>query len=501
MRESELVQQEQTDRFENDILTPRSYGIYPMRNFPKFIFSLNFLYLILIAAESVAIIFLCLYIPAFLPVAAAFVGIWLITLTAVIAVVCRGGSPEINLSLVLFLIALPAAGAVIYAFSLFCKKECGTLTITGANPARGYESVAYETCGICGAGYDKAVYFKNGEEFFPALFKEIERARERVYLEYFIVRKGEIFSRLLSALRTAKRNGAEIKIIIDGIGSAFKTRRKDYKKLKSLGAEIKIFHRLVPLVYPRLNNRDHRKIAAIDGKIAFTGGFNIADEYANIKSPLGYWKDTGVAIYGDAARIFEGMFLSVWNCGHKMKYKSNGKYRCLPFYDSPPQRAGFCENAYSAAIFSAKERVHIFTPYFCPSEKLASALEFAALRGADVRIVIPHIPDKKYAFELSKASAIPLIAKGIKFYEYTPGFMHAKSMVCDNRAFIGSYNFDFRSMRLNYECGVMFDGEICRQAESDFWECLRLSVPLREGKLSLPRRFYRFIIKLFAPLM
>lgn len=472
-----------------------------MRNFPKFIFSLNFLYLLVIAAETVAIIFLCIYIPAVLPVAAAIIGIWLVTLTAVISVVCRGGSPEINLSLVLFLIALPLAGAVIYAFSLFCRKKCGMLTVTGAPAAEGMEAAAYQSCGTCGAGYDRAVYFKNGEQFFPLLFKEIENAKERVYLEYFIVRKGEIFSRLLSALRTAKNNGAEIRIIIDGIGSAFKTRRKDFKKLKALGAEIKIFHRLVPLIYTRLNNRDHRKIAAIDGKVAFTGGFNIADEYANINSPLGYWKDTGVALYGEAARIFEAMFLSVWDFGYETQFRSDGKYRCLPYYDSPPHRAGFCENAYMTAISAAKERVHIFTPYFCPGDKLASALEFAAMRGVDVRIIIPHIPDKKYAFELSKASAIPLAEKGVKFYEYTPGFMHAKSLVCDGCAFIGSYNFDFRSMRLNYECGVMFEGEICREAEKDFWECLRLSSPLREGKLSFPRRLYRFIIKLFAPLM
>lgn len=472
-----------------------------MRNFPKFIFSLNFLYLLLIAAETVAIIFLCLYIPAFLPVAAALLLVWIITLTAVIIIVLRGGTPEINLSLIAFIIAVPVAGAVIYALSSLCKRERGTLTVTDVPPVSGLGAISYETCGVCEAGYDRAEYFKNGEQFFPVLFKEIERAKERVYLEYFIVRRGEIFSRLISALRTAKANGAEIKIIIDGIGSAFKTRRKDFKKLTKLGAEVKIFHRLVPFISTRLNNRDHRKIAAIDGKVAFTGGFNIADEYANINSALGYWKDTGVALYGEAARIFEGMFLSVWNGGYKMQYRNDGKLRCLPFYDSPPQRAGFCENAYTAAIFSAKERVHIFTPYFCPGEKLACALEFAAMRGIDVRIIIPHIPDKKYAFELSKASALPLLAKGVKVYEYAPGFMHAKSMVCDDKVFIGSYNFDFRSMRLNYECGVMFEGEICRQAESDFWECLRLSSPLRENKISFPRRFYRFILKLFAPLM
>lgn len=273
------------------------------------------------------------------------------------------------------------------------------------------------------------------------------------------------------------------------------------KKLKTVGAEVKVFHRLKPLIYSRINFRDHRKIAAIDGKVAFTGGINIADEYANIDSPHGYWKDTGVAVYGAAAEVFEGMFLSVWNKSYKTEISGSGKYRCLPFYDSPPHRAGFCENAYAAAINSARERVHIFTPYFCATDKTAAALEFAAMRGVDVRIIIPHIPDKKYTFELSKASALPLAAKGVRFYEYTPGFMHAKSMVCDDSAFIGTYNFDFRSMRLNYECGIMFKGEICEQVERDFWDCLRLSSPFCEGKISPFRRVLRFILKLFAPLM
>ena len=472
-----------------------------MRNFPKFIFSLNFLYIILIAAESAAIIFLCLYIPAFMPVAAAFAIIWLITLIAVIIASARGGSPEIKCSLLLFLIALPVAGAVIYAFSGLGKKCGGKLAVTGAPPANEYEAASIQYCGTCGAGYDSAAYLKCGDEYFSKLFKEIERAEKYVYLEYFIVCRGKIFSRLISALRTAKNNGAEIRVIIDGIGSAFKAGRREIKKLKASGAEVKVFRRLTPFIYTRLNNRDHRKIAVIDGRLAFTGGFNIADEYANINSPYGFWKDTGVAVYGEAAKVFEGIFLSVWNGGHETTVTGDGKHRCLPFYDSPPELSGFCENAYLAAISSAKECVHIFTPYFCAGEKLASALSFAAMRGVDVRVIIPHVPDKKYAFELSKMSAAALSAKGVKFYEYTPGFMHAKSMICDDKLFIGSYNFDFRSMRLNYECGIMFDGEMCAQAERDFWECLRVSSPVSDMKPSAPKKAYRFFIKLFAPLM
>ncbi len=468
-----------------------------MRNF----FSLNFLYILLIAAESAAIIFLCIYIPALLPAVAVFVGAWLASVIAVIAVAARGGSPEINCALSLLIIALPVVGAVIFALSHIGGMEYGTLTLENAEPQGGLESAAFECCGVCGAGYDRAEYFTCGEDYFKRLFKEIEKAEKRVCLEYFIVCRGKIFSRLLAALRNAKNNGAEIKIIVDGIGSAFKAGRREMKKLKTVGAEVKVFHRLKPLIYSRINYRDHRKIAAIDGKVAFTGGINIADEYANIDSPHGYWKDTGVAVYGAAAEVFEGMFLAVWNKSYKTEISGSGKHRCLPFYDSPPHRAGFCENAYAAAINSARERVHIFTPYFCATDKTAAALEFAAMRGVDVRIIIPHIPDKKYTFELSKASALPLAAKGVRFYEYTPGFMHAKSMVCDDSAFIGTYNFDFRSMRLNYECGIMFKGEICEQVERDFWDCLRLSSPFCEGKISPFRRVLRFILRLFAPLM
>lgn len=471
-----------------------------MRNLTKILFSLNFLYIIIIAAETVAIIFLCLYIPAFMSVAAVFLFVWIITLITVFSVARRASSTEVNFALVLMVTALPVVGAIIYAVFSRRRRECGTLTMHGCKPQTQLENASLYYCGTSGANYDKAQYFKNGEEYFTSLFREIEKAEKYVYLEYFIISRGKIFTRLLSVLKTAKQRGAEIKIIADGVGCAFKAGRREFKTLKSAGAQIKIFNRLVPFLSSRLNLRDHRKIAVIDGKVAFTGGINVADEYANIDSPYGYWKDTGVAVYGSAAKVFEGMFLSLWNGSCVIKIPEKGELRCLPFYDSPSARAGFCESAYMHAISSAKHRIHIFTPYFCTSEKLACALEFAARRGVDVRVIVPHIPDKKYAFELTKTYALPLMASGVKFYEYTPGFMHAKSIVCDDSVFIGTYNFDFRSMRLNYECGIMFEGKMCEQVERDFWESLRLSAPMNE-KVTPPRALWRFFLKLFAPLM
>ncbi len=469
-----------------------------MRKIP-FLFSLNFLYVLMIAAETAAIVFLCLYLPYALPVAAALTGIWVLNLVAIALISARRGSPEINCALALFVTALPVAGAVVYFFAASGKRRKIRLEIKNAKPQSGLERAALSHGGGCGAGYEKAVYFKNGEDYFNALFREIENAKKRVCLEYFIISRGRIFADLFSALQRARKNGAEILIIIDGVGSAFRCGRKELKKLKSVG-EVKIFHKLAPLPYSRLNFRDHRKIATVDGKVAFTGGINIADEYANIHSPHGYWKDCGIAIYGGAAEIFEGMFFSVLRKKHVMDCPDGGSARCIAYGDCPPHSSGFCESLYAYAIANAKQRVHITTPYFCVSEKLRTALCFAAARGVDVRVIIPHIPDKKYAFELSKANAGFLEKYGVRFYEFTPGFMHSKIMLCDDSLYIGSYNFDFRSMRLNYECGVMIEGKPAADAERDFWECLRLSSPL-SCKASRMRSVYRFFLKLVAPLI
>ncbi len=469
--------------------------MYIMRN----LFNINLIYIFLIAAEIAAIIFLLICLPSYFPVAAVIIGIWSFSLITAATAYYRGSSPEINCSVILMITALPIIGAAFYLCSVLQTKRRGILQVDCLLQS-GDERAAHAVCGTGGAGYDKAVYFGNGDEFFNLLFKEIAKAEKLVCLEYFIVHGGKIFNRLINALRTAKSNGAEIYFIIDGIGSAFKLRRRELKTLRTVGATVKVFHRLKPLFYTGLNNRDHRKIATVDGKVAFTGGFNIGDEYANIESPYGYWKDNGVAVYGEAAKVFEGMFLSVWHKDYKTAISNEGRHRCTIYYDSPPRLTGALENFYMSAISSAQKRVHIFTPYFCAGEKINEALKLAAMRGVDVRIVIPHIPDKKYAFELSRTCASMLVDSGIKFYEYTPGFMHAKSVICDDRVFIGTYNLDFRSLRLNYECGAIFDGEICRRAERDFWDCMRLSMPFLPQKISPFRAVYRFFLRLLAPL-
>lgn len=465
----------------------------------KNIFSLNFIYILLIAAQIAAIIFLCLAVPSVIPLAAAYAGTFLLSAITAAVLLVRGGGSESKCAWFVLIAGLPVAGSVIYLLATARGGRWGLLKVNTGTLDK-ISACAGEMCGTCAAGYDRVEYFKDGATLFERLFFEIKRAKLRVYVEFFIVSRGHIFDLFLDALRQAKQNGAEIKILMDGVGSAFKLRRKDVGRLKETGAEVKIFHRITPFPRSHLGFRDHRKIVTVDGKLVFTGGINLADEYANINSPFGVWKDTGVAVFGSVAQIFEGMFKAMWNGKAEISYEGGGENLCLPYCDRPSGKA-FCEDLYLHKISSAKERVHIMTPYFSVSEKLASALQFAARRGVDIRVILPHIPDKPYAFELSKASAQSLISSGVKFYEFTPGFMHAKAIICDNEVFLGSYNFDFRSMRLNYECGIMFNGSLCDEVEQDFLECLSLSEPLSEGKISPARRFSHFILRLFAPLI
>lgn len=471
-----------------------------MHNFKKIIFSLNFLYLALIAAQVAAIVFLCFYIPSFLPAVLTILIIWLLGAIAAAILFSRAGSAEVKCAWFVLIAALPVAGALIYLLATVKKKSCGVLSVKTDKTLTGLSAAANALCGTAETGYERAIYFKSGAEFFNAIIREIESAKKRVYIEFFIIGRGHVYNAFLQALERAIERGAEVKIILDGIGSAFKISKREIKNLKAMGAEVMIFHRLTPLPRARLNFRDHRKIVAVDGKVAFTGGFNLADEYANISSPYGYWKDSGLAVYGAAAKVFEGMFLSVWQNKFEMPLPEGGKYHCLPFYDSPPHRV-FCEEAFVFAISSARKRVHVLTPYFCVGEKTSAALAFAARRGVEVKVILPHVPDKKYAFEISKAHARELRKCGVRFFEYTPGFMHAKVIICDDGVFLGSYNFDYRSTHYNYECGAYFTGDMCEDAERDFDECLSLSAPITEDKVAPHRRLTRFLLKLFAPLI
>ncbi|MGN0817644.1 MAG: phospholipase D-like domain-containing protein [Candidatus Coproplasma sp.] len=440
----------------------------------------------LIAAYLSAIIFLCVYIPSLLSLGAAILGAYALSVIVALTLIDRDEPPEYKCAWLCFIAAVPVIGAVMRVIFQYRRQACErTLHFVGKKIP---PPISYDNCR----------YFSDGAGYFERLFYEIDRAQARVFLEYYIIADGEIYSRLHDCLARALDRGVEVKIIADGLGSALRLPRKKLKELEKRGAELLIFHRLSPLPLSRLNFRDHRKIAAIDGKVAFSGGINVADEYAGITAPHGYWKDTGFCIEGSAARFFEELFLSVWSgCREIEGVFEDGAQNCmLPIFDSPPVQSGLCEDVICAAIYGARERVWAFTPYLCLDERLKRAFYYAAQSGVEVIIIIPHVPDKKLTFRLTCDYASELIKSGVKVYEYTPGFMHAKCLICDNKCILGTYNLDFRSMSLNYECGGLFQGRIVEEVACDFSACLALSEPMK------PRRKNRLyaLLKLFAPL-
>ncbi|MGN0814861.1 MAG: phospholipase D-like domain-containing protein [Candidatus Coproplasma sp.] len=499
-----------------------------MRGFFNCLFSRLTISLTLIAAYLSAIIFLCFYIPSLLSIGAAIVGVYALSAAVSLSAINRDAPPEYKCAWLCFIAAVPVVGAVMYIIFQYRRQPCGrTLTFVG-------ESVPPPI------SYDQCEYFSDGAGYFERLFGLIDGAKKRVYLEYYIIADGEIYSRLHDCLKRALERGVKVRLIADGLGSALRLPVKRLKELEGLGAELIIFNRLSPLPVSRINFRDHRKIAAIDGEYALSGGINIADEYAGITSPHGYWKDTGFCVSGNAATFFEELFLSVWlgdreifppeiqpeyakdgNICPKGAKLSSGREispsekqsqhakdgnicpdqtnsdspKMLPVYDSPPVQSGLCEDVICSAIYSAKSRVWAFTPYLCLDERLKRAFCFAAQTGADVTVIIPHVPDKKLTFRLTSAYARELVESGVKVYEYTPGFMHAKCLICDDKCLLGTYNLDFRSMSLNLECGGIFGGQVSEEVAADFCACLALSEPMPNRKNRLAA-----LLKLFAPL-
>ncbi len=445
-----------------------------MRGFFNFIFSKLFVCLLFIAAYAAGIVFICLMLPSLFSLGAAVAGAFVFTAAAAVRAAAGDYPAEFRCSWLIAIAALPVAGAAAY-FLTSCKKS----------PCRSAPPCSPTGCGRC-------LYYEDGAAFFDALGKAIEGAEKRVYLEFYIIAKGEVFSSLYAKLEGALLRGVEVKIMTDALGSALRLPSKQLKRLKKLGAQVKIFNRLVPPPLSKLNFRDHRKIAVIDGKIAFSGGMNIADEYAGVTRPHGHWKDSAFEVTEGGAAFFEGLFLCAWSGGALPPLTPPRKDQIVmsPVCDSPPSLCGGASGRIAREIYGAKERVWIFTPYLCPDERVFAALCDAAARGADVKILVPAVPDKRTAYAITCDCAARLNARGAGVYAYTPGFMHAKAVICDDRCFLGSYNLDCRSLWLNRECGAFFDGGPTDDVARDFAACLALSAPFKGRKRKLARLFY-----------
>ena len=360
-------------------------------------------------------------------------------------------------------------------------------------------------------------YFPNGESFFPQLLEAIHNAKKYIFLEFFIIEADICWNEIMKALQERKRNGVEIRILCDGLGSPVVSTSFYQKYLKSKGFETKVFMPLIPVVSTHLNNRDHRKIIIIDGEVAFTGGLNLAKEYFNRgKNRFAYWKDNAVQIQGSAVHTLLQLFLQNWNLFTKNEedfspyFPSSFKqFDCpgitIPYGDDFFNNKDIAENIYLYIINNAKKYLNITTPYILVDNQLQEALFFAAARGIEVSIIVPAVPDHLITYCIGKTFLEAFVNNGIKVYLYQKGFIHAKTFISDNQiATVGSVNLDYRSLYHHFENGVIFiDSPVIEAAKNDFDETLKDCIPMHQGdykKIPIYQRLTGRLFRIFAPL-
>ena len=364
----------------------------------------------------------------------------------------------------------------------------------------------------------KTEFLPIGEVFFEKLVDELKKAKHFIFLEFFILTEGKMLNTIVEILAQKVKEGVDVRVMYDDLGSIYVLRNNCDQYLRSLGIQCTIFNKFVPILSIGHNNRDHRKIVVIDGYVGFTGGINLADEYINEYEKYGHWKDTGIMLKGEAVQSLTLMFLQSWYCFSKQdsdfsKFLPNLDYKNLfesdgfvqPYGDTPLDDEPVAENVYLNIINQAVKYVYITTPYLIIDYNFVSALVNAAKRGVDVRIITPHIPDKKIVFALTQSFYNTLISAGVKIYEYTPGFIHAKGFVCDDKVgTVGTVNLDYRSLCHHFECGVwLYGSSSIDSIKQDFLETQSKSLLIDKTylkNLPLKNRIISFFIKFLAPL-
>ena len=363
-------------------------------------------------------------------------------------------------------------------------------------------------------------YYACGEEFFPDLCEVLEGAKHFIFMEYFIVERGLMWDTVLEILKKKVAEGVEVRFLYDGTCSLFHLPMHYYKKMRELGIDCRVFKQVQPVFTTVQNNRDHRKILVVDGEIAFTGGINLSDEYINAKERFGYWKDTKIAVRGESVRTMLILFLQMSNMAGKESERSSYlpylKFikpeeektpgYVLPFGENPLDKEQMGERVYSHILYTAKRYVHIMTPYLLLDSDIRKALTFAAKRGVDVHIILPHIPDKWYTMAIGRTYFKELLDAGVKLSEYMPGFVHAKQFVADDeQTVVGTINLDYRSLYLHYEDAIYFyQSPVAEMIENDFQETLSLCEPITYDAYeneSVWWKLFGFLFRFVAPLL
>ena len=420
-----------------------------------------------------------------------------------------GHDPSAKLTWIVVILILPVFGALLYAYTRsdighrilkrrFAELIDETREAIPRDPAvlEAADREAPEIRGLstyvgrtgCYPVYrgSRVRYFPLGDEAFPAILEELEKAERFIFLEFFIVDEGVFWGRVLEILARKAKEGVDVRLLYDGTNEFFNLPRNYPRKLEELGIRCRSFAPVHPLVSTHYNYRDHRKILVVDGRVAMTGGINLADEYINIHSRFGHWKDSAALVCGPAVQSFTLMFLQTWNVTEKTpeypyldvrtEAQEDAAGFVMPYADCPLDDERVGEWVYMDILNRARNYVHIFTPYLILDGEMETALKFAAERGVDVRLILPGVPDKKMAYALAKTHYPSLLRSGVKIFEYSPGFVHAKSFVADDReAVVGTINLDYRSLYHHFECALYMNGcEAVADVERDFRETQKL---------------------------
>ncbi len=362
----------------------------------------------------------------------------------------------------------------------------------------------------------QATYYGEAKDALEAMKAELEKAERFIFMEYFIVEDARSFAPVLEILQRKAAQGVEVRLMYDDIGSVGYVNLRFARRMNRLGIRCQAFNPAIPLLNLFMNHRDHRKITVIDGKVGFTGGFNLANEYFGITEPFGKWKDTGIRLEGEAVRSLTATFLQLWSVSSRenedaakfldVHHSVPGEGLVQPFGDDPLQGGRVAENVLLNLLGSARERIYFITPYLIITDELNRALGLAAKRGVDVRIITPGIPDKKTVYAVTRSYYAGLASQGVRIFEYSPGFCHAKQCVCDGRAaVIGTSNLDYRSLYLHFENDVLlYDNQAVRDMQADFErlfpQCREVTGQYRSGRSAI-LRMWQCILRLFAPML
>ncbi len=465
----------------------------------------------------------------------------IVSAAVIIKIVNNRSNPAYKIAWIIPIMLIPIFGTVIYLvfgrihFTKKDKKkmsqiqekekEANLKTVCSVSIDDGNEDAKIQSNYLTKYGegalfkHTESKYFPLGESSLKAMLEELEKAEKYIFMEYFIVEEGKMWDSILEVLARKAKDGLDVRFIYDDFGCLTTLPHHYYRKLENMGIKACVFNPFIPVLSPVFNNRNHRKITIIDGKVAFTGGINLADEYINEKERFGHWKDNSIMVKGEAAWGFTLIFLSLWEFIYKNEeqisdfypdfsqdhlVESQGYYQ--PYVDSPFDTETVGMNVYLNLINRAKKYVYITTPYLIVDNLLMEALCTAAKGGVDVRIIVPHKPDKWYVHAVTKSNYAQLIEAGVKIYEYTPGFIHSKTFVVDDLySTVGTINLDYRSLFLHLECGVwMYKTTSVMEVYEDHIQTEALSqlVTLEEAKnITWLTKVGRATLAVFSPLL